>query len=193
MVIRQARAASKTVGGIFTAVGLILLAMGWKVGERQYTILKYWPSLEAEVTKSQVTHHVSHSQRHGDITVYEARIEFRFSLEGRQFTASSTPGYSTSNYSQMKRIADTYAPGTHHTIRYNPENPNDIRFNAGYTFGFFIAPIVLVGMGVLFTASGIHLLKAGRSGQRVACPACGKAVEPGQNFCPNCAAPLQVS
>jgi len=192
VAITKARPVNKLVGGILATVGIVLLAIGWKVGDRQYTILKSWPSVEAEVTKSQVTQHISHSQNGGDTTMYEARIEFQYSLEDRQFTASSTPGYSTSSYSQMKHMADTYAPGTRHAIRYNPENPNDIRFNAGYSFGFFMGPIILGGMGVLFTGLGIGLLVVGGSSQRLACPACGKAVERGQSFCPNCAAPLPV-
>ena len=194
MMVRQGRGVNKLVGGIFTVVGLALLGTGWWAGNRQYTILKSWPTLEAEVTNSRVTHHVSHdSRRSTDTTMYEAEIEFRYTVDGRQFTTPSTPGYSTSSYSEMKRMADTYTPGTRHTIRYNPADPNDIRFNAGYNFGFFFLPVLLGGMGVVFTGLGICLLVASRSAQPLQCPACGQAVEQGQKFCPNCAAPLQVS
>jgi hypothetical protein len=182
------------VGGIFTVVGLAMLGGGLWTGNRQYTILKSWPTLEAEVTKSQVTHHVSYSSRsHTDTTMYQAEIEFRYTVDGRQFTTPSTPGYSTSSYGEMKRMADTYAPGTRHTIRYNPANPNDIRFNAGYNFGFFFLPLLLGGMGVVFAGLGIGNVVASRSGQPLQCPACGQAVERGQKFCSNCAAPLQIS
>lgn len=194
MMVRQSRGVNKLVGGIFTVVGLALLGTGGWVGNRQYTILKSWPTLEAEVTKSQVTHHVSHNSRsHTDTTMYGAEIEFRYTVEGRQFTTPSTPGYSTSSYPEMKRMADTYAPGTRHTIRYNPADPNDVRFNAGYNFGFFFLPVVFGGMGVVFTGVGIGLLAASRSWQPLQCPACGQAVERGQKFCPNCATPLQIS
>ena len=194
MMVRRGRGVNKLVGGIFTVVGLALLGTGWWAGNRQYTILKSWPTLEAEVTNSRVTHHVSHdSRRSTDTTMYEAEIEFRYTVDGRQFTTPSTPGYSTSSYSEMKRMADTYTPGTRHTIRYNPANPNDIRFNAGYNFGFFMLPVVFGGMGVVFTGLGIGLLVAPRSGQSLQCPACGQAVEQGQKFCPNCAAQLQIS
>ena len=65
-------------GGILTAVGLDLLAgAGWK-SSRQYTIIKSWPTVEAEVTKSRVDDYQSHdSNRYTTTTLYKAEIEFR--------------------------------------------------------------------------------------------------------------------
>ena len=81
-MVRQGRGVNKLVGGIFTVVGLALLGAGWRAGNRQYTILKSWPTLEAEVTNSRVSHHVSHdSKRNTDTTMYEAEIEFRYTVE----------------------------------------------------------------------------------------------------------------
>jgi len=125
--------------------------------------------------------------------MYQAEIEFRYTLDGKPFDTPSRSDYSTSDYEAMKRIAAAYAPGTRHMVRYNPANPNDIRMNAGYNFGFFLFPIVLGGMGTLFTGIGIVVLVAFRSMQPLLCPACGQTVEPGQRYCPNCAAPLQNS
>jgi hypothetical protein len=165
-MVRQGRGVNKLVGGILTVVGLALLGAAWWTGSRQYTILKSWPTLEAEVTNSRVTHYLSHNtRRHTDTTMYEAEIEFRYTIDGRQFTAPSTPGYSTPSYPEMERMADTYAPGTRHTIRYNPADPKDIRFNAGYSFAFFRLSVILGGVGVVFTGAGIAHLVAFRSGQ----------------------------
>jgi hypothetical protein len=195
-MVRRGNGVLKLAGGIFTVAGLAFLLAGLWTGNRQYTILRTWPTVEAEVTKSRVTHHLSreHVRRGGYvyITVYQAEIEFRYTLNGKQFTSLSTPGYTSSNPLEMKRMADTYAPGTRHTIRYNPAMPNDIRFNAGYNFGFFLDAVILGGMGVILTGLGISLLRASRSRQPLQCPACGQAVERGQKFCPNCAAPLPI-
>jgi hypothetical protein len=188
MAVNQGKSVFRLVGSIFTGVGLILLAVGVWAGERQYTIMKSWPTVEATVAKSRMTHYLD---RHGSSIMYQVEIDFRYTLDGKPFDTPSTPGYSTSNYTAMKRIADAYAPGTRHIIRYNPAEPNDIRMNAGYNFGFFLLPTILGGMAVLFTGLGIALLVASRSMQLRLCPACGQMVEPGQRFCPNCAAPLQ--
>jgi hypothetical protein len=184
----------KLVGGIFAVVGLALLGAAYWTGNRQLTIIKSWPTIQAEVTKSQVTHHLSHdSERSTDTMMYEAEIEFRYTLNGKEYVTPSNPGYSTSSYPEMKRLADTFAPGTTHLIRYNPADPNDIRFNAGYSFGFFFLPVLFGGMGIVFGGIGTGLLIASRSRESLRCPSCGQGVDKGQKFCPNCAALLQTN
>ncbi len=135
--------------GSITALGLLLLGGVWWMGNSRYTILKSWPAVDAQVTKSKVT---------SNEDVYHTNIEFRFEADGKQFTASSSD--SSDNESAAQMIADTYAPGTRHTIRYNPANPNDIRFNAGYTPEFFVVPLVLGIPGVFLTLGGLRRLCA---------------------------------
>lgn len=177
------------VGGIFTGVGLILLGVGGWIGNRQFTILKSWPTVEAEVTRSRVTHYLGR----GSTLMYEVEIDFRYVIDGKQFLTPSTPGYANSDYTAMKRIADSFGPGTRHMIRCNPADSNDIRMNAGYNFGFFLLPILMGGMGLLFAGIGVALLVVSPSVQALQCPACGQSLDPGQRFCPNCAAPVQIS
>lgn len=194
MTTEGSRSAFRWVGGIFMAVGLVLLGIGGWVGHRQFTILKSWPTVEAEVTKSRVTDYLSHDSDHNrDTTMYQVEVEFQYAIDGKQFLTPSTPGYSNSDYPSMKRIADSFGPGTRHIIRYNPADPNDIRMNAGYNFGFFFLPILMGGMGIVFTGIGVALVVVSRSVQAMQCTACGQSLNPGQRFCPNCAAPVQIS
>ena len=185
----------RIVGGVFTVVGLSLLAGGLWSGNRQYTILKSWPTVDAEVTKSEVGHHVSHdSDTNRDTDMYQTRVEFRYTLNGKEYLTTSDAGYSTSSYPEMKRLADKFAPGTRHAIKYNPADPNDIRFNAEYSFGFFLLPVIFGGLGLVFSLVGIVLLVvASRVSKPRQCPSCGGPVEAGQHFCPNCAAALSPS
>ena len=186
MAVNKNSNALKVVGTIFAGVGLILVAVGVGIGNHQYTILKSWPVAEAAVTRSRVRQYISQRGRR----MYETEIEFRYTVDGKAFDTPSSPGYSTSSYSSMKSIADEFAPGTRHLIRYNPSEPSDIRMNAGYNFGFFFLPVLMGGLGAFFAALGIVLRFASRSVQPLLCPACGQTVERGQRFCPNCAAPL---
>lgn len=177
------------VGGIFAPIGLVLLGVAWFTGHRQYTILKSWPTVDAQVTESRVTRGRD-SEGH---SMYSVEIQFRYTVNGKDFVTPSSLGYSSSDYTEMKGKADKYASGSRHPIRYNPGDPNDIRFDVGYNFGFFFLPVLLGGMGLIFAGVGVGLLVAARSVRTLVCPSCGQPVEKVQSFCPNCAAALPTS
>lgn len=63
----------------------------------------------------------------------------------------------------MKRKVDAYASGTRHPIRYNPADPNDMRFDVGYNFSFFFLPGLLGLMGLIFGGLGVGVLFASRT------------------------------
>ncbi len=176
-------------------MGSIFLAVGFWTGNRQYTILKSWPTVEAEVTKSEVKQHLdSGSGSSGSTVMYQTFIEFRYTLNGKEYLTPSDAGYSTSSYPQMKRLADKFSPGTRHVIKYNPADPNDVYFNAEYSFGFFLLPVVFGGVGLIFCIVAIVLwVVASRLRSVRHCPSCGGLVEAGQHFCPNCAAVLPTA
>ena len=189
----QGKRVFRIVGAVFTPIGLALLGFGGWTANRHYTILKYWPTVEAQVASSRITHYVSHDRdRNTDTDMYGVEIEFRYAVNGKEYLTPSDAGYNSSSYPEMKGMVDKHAPGTRSVIKYNPADPNDIRFNAGYNFGFFFLPVLLCGMGLLFGGLGTVFLIASRSGAAPRCPSCGQPVGRGQHYCPNCAAPLQA-
>lgn len=179
----------KLVGAVFTLAGAIMLSVAGWTGNQQYTILKTWPTAEAEVTESRVT-----TGRDSDgTTMYGAQMEFRYTVNGKEYVTPAASSCRTSSYTEMKRKANHYAPGTRHPIRCNPGNPDDIRFDVGYSFGFFFLPMLLGGMGVIFAGLGVTFLYVSRRQRGVECPTCGYRLEKGQDMCPQChsALPLQ--
>lgn len=184
---------SRLMGAIFTCVGLPSVVIGLVMGHVQSTVIKTWPTVDAEVIKSQVIA-TSGTTRNGfPITRYEAEIVFRYTVGGKEYTSRSTAGYMTARYSIMKRIVDTYAPGTHHPIRYHPEYPGTVLFNVGYNFAFFVLPLTFGVGGLLFTVIGVITLKGAppaRVGLTRPCQACGQAPQPGHKFCSNCGRPV---
>lgn len=177
---------SGIVGGVFFVVGLGLLTGGFFSGRRQYNILKNWPKVDATVTKSEVT-----TGRDQDTTMYGTQFEFRYTVNGKEYLTPASSSYESSSYSEMKRKADVFAPGTHHTLLYDPVEPIDIRYDAGYNFSFFLAPTILGGMGIVFTGVGALVWFLFRSaGVVLMCPSCSRPIEAGQEFCPHCATPL---
>jgi len=143
-------------------IGLGLLAGGCYMGNRQYTIVKKWPTTDAEVTLSAVaSHQTEFSNDAHSTTVYQAFIDFRYTVDGKEYTSPTGRGYSTSDYAEIKGKVDQFAPGTHHPIRYNPANPDDIRNDAGFTFEFFMAPLILLGSGLMAAFGGVALFGIG--------------------------------
>ncbi|HLY60174.1 MAG TPA: DUF3592 domain-containing protein [Terriglobia bacterium] len=141
---------SKIVGGVFFVLGLGLLTGAYFVGRRQYNILKHWPKVDATVTQSSVT-----TGRDPDgTTMFGTQIEFRYVVNDKEYKTPATSSYKTSSYTEMKRQADIFAPGTTHALLYDPADPNDVRYDAGYNFSFFLAPVILGGMGVVFAGVG---------------------------------------
>ena len=61
-------------------------------------------------------------------------------------------------------VANTYSPGTNHTIRYNPANPNDIRFDR---VNAFETPVAVGIFGVAMLVIGLRWLFRCRRGEHV--------------------------
>ncbi len=80
------RSNPKLVGAILTPLGLLFLVIGLWIGKVQYTIIKTWPTVDAEVTRSQVNY-VSGGSRSvrfsSSRALYQAEIEFRYTVGGR--------------------------------------------------------------------------------------------------------------
>jgi hypothetical protein len=149
-------------GGLITALGVLLLGAASWMGYGRYVILKRWPTIQAEVTRSEVSGPVRMGSSITSNLTYYTQIEFHFLLDGRQVRASGREKSDNSSGAQME--AKAYAPGTRHLIRYNPDNPEDIRFSAEDTLEL---PVILgmVGAGAFY--SGLRwLLRARRSGNR---------------------------
>ena len=183
----QGKGVLRLVGGIFLPLGLAFLGGAAWSGNRQNTILKTWPKTEAQVTKSQLTK----SQDNDGNWTYGTALEFRYTVNGKEYNTPSHSSYQTSNYTGMKLQLDAFAPGTTHTILYNPADPNDIRFDAGYTFGFFLVTFAFGLIGLSFSLIGALLLLVSRG--RTAgptCPSCGRSAGTDASFCPHCGAPL---
>ncbi len=148
----------KIVGGVFVTVGLAMLAGASALAWHQVTIIRSWPETEGVVTRSEVR---EGSSSDSSTAMYSVRIEFRYRAAGREYISPAPSDYSTSSYPSMRRRADSYPVGSRHTIKYNPDDANDIRASAGYTPGFFFAPMILGFLGLLFSIIGGTLAFAG--------------------------------
>jgi hypothetical protein len=177
-------AVPKVVAMIFVPVGAVLLAIAGYTANRQYTILKTWPTVEAEVSRSEV---VRGHDDEGNV-MYGLDLEFTYTVKEKKYATPSASPYRTSSRKAMEEKAGTYAVGTRHPIRYDPDNPGEMRFDVGYNLGFFFVPVLLGGMGLVFATIGLVLFRSS-SVIPALCPSCGQPLYDSHNLCPNCAAP----
>ena len=150
----QHKRGDRIFAGALIVLGLVFLGFAFRTGKYQLSILTSWPRISAEVKEATITN----GQDQDDQTVYSMRVKFRYTVNGKQYETSSGPGYSTENDSEMKSMANVYAPGSHHPIRYNPTNPKDIRFNAGALFPSFLIPVFCGVAGIAFSVWGAKRL-----------------------------------
>ncbi len=176
----------KIYGSVCIAVGLGALVGGGWMANRQYAIARSWPVVDAQVTRSELARYPGSQGNYK----YKAVVEFRNVVNGKAYVSPASSSYGSSSYAEMKRQVDSNAPGTLRSIRYNPADPNAIRFDVGFSVGFFILPLIFCGIGLVFGAVGFAFLKSPRLAQVPQCPSCGGPVEKGQKFCPDCAAAL---
>jgi Protein of unknown function (DUF3592) len=143
------------IGWVITGLGVLVLGGSlWAVYGR-YIIFTRWPTVEAEVAKSEAGGSFGSAGRgRGRNSVYYTTIEFQFLADGKQFNTSVSE--TSDNLSAAKLLAGVYAPGTRHTIRYNSANPNDIRFSLEETF---MVPVVFVLVGCALVFIGLKWLQ----------------------------------
>ena len=71
----------------------------------------------------------------------------------------------------------------------SPEDPRQLRFEAGPTMYFFTAAAGVTAFGLIFAAVGFGILTAMLRRKTRPCPACGQTLQKPYRFCPKCAAP----
>ena len=153
---------------------------------------------------------------------YTPKIEFRYTVSGRDYTTEAPSVYTADTYEKAAaNLARMYAPGTHHPIRYNPRDPRDIRFGI-IQFGPLAFSFLLLIGGAVLSAVGLKSLVmaysqsaepapakeqgipatvlpfADRARQEpsaatLLCPACGRPVKVTEDTCPNCLKSLRAA
>jgi Protein of unknown function (DUF3592) len=157
----------KIIGVVMLAVGSLFIsgaALDAYLGYREHTAAAKWPTVDAQVTRSAIESTVFHSRHQLDTTVYTLRVTYQYSVGGKNYLANAPPSASTSNSQTIQARLHDFAPGTHHTIWYNPAQPDDIRSETASAVETFSSPIILAVFGGGGIFLGLILWRAGKGG-----------------------------
>ena len=118
----------KMVGGTFAAIGALILAVALAMNLNLMS-RQTWPKTEATVARSEiVSYQTGGTNGNPTSTYFVAKIEFRYRVNEREYTAPITAGNGAKSRERHAPILKTFAPGTRHPIHYNPDNFNAITF-----------------------------------------------------------------
>jgi hypothetical protein len=123
---------------------------------RQYQVLQTWPEIQAQVLRSEVVTQPAppHEQ------LYAASLQVLYTVEARPITAELI-SFQSRDYQQTADRAAQYRVGSRHPIRYDPHAPTQARIGAGWNLRFFLVPLVMLGMGLIFGGiAAVFLLTA---------------------------------
>lgn len=113
----------------------------------QWRILRTWPEAQARVVRSEV---VTMPTASGEL--YNTALEFEFDAHGERYRGGYVFPHASVNRAAKVKIAGQYPIGSLHAIRFNPEEPNDIRIHVGYNVDYFVVPVFISGLGMMAAA-----------------------------------------
>jgi hypothetical protein len=141
-------------GLVFAAIGLPFVVWGLWLGSQRLKIVLAWPEAPAVVTDSRVE---TAGSRH------QARIQVRF--ETPEAGVVETAVEHDFRYEPHARIAEAvelYAKGSAALVRYDPEDPERARLEAGFNLATFGMSLILLGGGASFGGIGLLALRSER-------------------------------
>jgi hypothetical protein len=123
----------------------------------QISVLRSWPTADAQVLRSDVVvDRISKNEQ-----LYSAKLGLLYTVDGKPITAELT-SFQDQNYKKTRARADEFVVGSHHEIRYSPNDPQQARIGAGWNARFFALPLIVSGVGALFGVLAAGLIILGR-------------------------------
>lgn len=150
----------------FISAGFLIMAAAFFVFAApsywtQWKILRTWPEAQARVVRAEVVTMPTDSS-----PLYNTALEFEFEAHGDRFRGGYVFPHASVNRQAKEKIVTQYPVGSMHPIRFNPEQPNDIRIHVGYNVDYFVVPVFMSGLGLIAAAiAGVFWLLS-RLGRR---------------------------
>ena len=147
----------QAIGVACLIIGVILVIFSLPFYLHQIAVLHAWPTADAQVLRSDVS--VDRISQHEQF--YSAHIGLLYTVDGKAIT-TEVISFQDQDYQKTRARANEFKVGSHHEIRYSPNDPLQARVGAGWNARFFALPLVVSGCGAIFCLITAGLLIAAR-------------------------------
>lgn len=144
-----------TVSIVLLVIGFIAsLILGWSIMRGQQS--RSWPSTSGTILQSAIDTFQSTDEDGSTSTTYGVRLQYQFSVGGRQYEGSrrAFTNMRTSSYRRTQKILDAYPQGGAVTVFYDPDDPSSCVLEPGVNKGAYVALVFTVAM-LLVGAAGL--------------------------------------
>jgi hypothetical protein len=138
------------MGRILWILGTLVLGVAAFAGRDQIIVLTSWAKADGQVTASEIMRYFSPKSK----PVYRLRVTLQYQAEGVPHFAVSSSSMGSSDLASVSRKVARYSVGSHHSIYYDPNNPVDMHFDAGYNLEYLAIPLIIGTAGLLFVVAG---------------------------------------
>jgi hypothetical protein len=138
------------MGRVLWILGTVVLGIAVFLGRNQIVVLSTWAKADGEVTASEIVRYFNPKSK----PVYRLRVTFQFPVNNVAQFAVSSSSLGSTELAPVNRKAALFPVGSHHAIRYDPANPTEMRWDAGYNVDFLAVPLIVGGAGLLCVAAG---------------------------------------
>ena len=138
------------MGRILWILGAVVLGVAVFSARQQIAVLSSWSKTEATVKSCEIVRYFAAKSK----PVYRVRLTVEYQLEGVPHFVISSSSMGSSDVASVNRKAARFPNGSHRTIYYDPNNPNEMRFDAGYTVDYLAIPLIIGVAGIVFVVAG---------------------------------------
>ena len=147
--------------GRLLAGGLLFLFVAAGLLVRQFLFLATWPETDAIVTGTQILEEKSGSNGR---TLYRSQVDVRYDLHGQAVKGRAVSTFWTSDRAKTQEKLAGFVAGARKKVRYNPSNPDELRFDADLGLESLQVPLLSGAVGLVLLVAWFFVgPRAGRT------------------------------
>jgi hypothetical protein len=132
--------------------GVASIALAIPFYWKQSSVIRNWQGANAIVRSSEVVQITQGGQK-----LWATRFEMTFEADGKIVVATVNGYRQAALRDRVEQAAQRYPAGSSHLVRYNPQNPSDIRLDTDQPRRYYQLPIALGITGAIFIAIAMAL------------------------------------